>query len=98
MVRVIADILGLNWSFDPTTNAATFSGYNAQNQHIVMVLTINSTVMTVNGMPRDVRASAGTVPAVSRDGRIFVPVLVFQEVFGVTIQWNEANRTVTVNP
>ena len=98
MVRVIADILGLDWSFNAQTNTATFSGYNAQNQFITMELTINSTTMRVNGVPREVRASAGVVPAISRDGRIFVPVMVFQDVFGVTIQWNAANRTVTVNP
>jgi len=98
MVRVIADILGLDWTFDDATRTATFTGYNEQNQFITMELTINSTTMRVNGIPRDVRASAGTVPAISREGRLFVPVLVFQEVFGVTIQWNGENRTVTVNP
>lgn len=98
MVRVIADILGLDWSFNAQTNTATFSGYNAQNQFIRMELTINSSTMLVNGVPQEVRASAGVVPAISRDGRIFVPVMVFQEVFGVTIQWNGTNRTVTVNP
>ena len=98
MVRVIADILGLGWSFNPDTSTATFTGYNMDNQFIVMELTINSTTMRVNGIPREVRASAGPVPAISRGGRLFVPVAVFQEVFGVTIQWNPANQTVTVNP
>ena len=98
MVRVIADILGLEWSFNPATNQATFSGYNAQNQYITMVLTINSSTMLVNGASRDVRASAGVVPAISRNGRLFVPVLVFQEVYGVTIRWDGATQSVTVNP
>ena len=98
MVRVIADILGLEWSFNPATNQATFSGYNAQNQYITMVFTINSSTMLVNGAPRDVRASAGVVPAISRNGRLFVPVLVFQEVYGVTIRWDAATQSVTVNP
>jgi hypothetical protein len=98
MVRVIADILGLDWTFHAPTNTATFTGYNADNEFIVMELMINNTTMRVNGIPTPVRASAGVVPAISRDGRLFVPVLVFQEVFGVTIRWNGADRTVTVNP
>ena len=98
MVRVIADILGLDWAFHAPTNTATFTGYNADNQFIVMELMINNTTMRVNGIPTPVRATAGVVPAISRDGRLFVPVLVFQEVFGVTIRWNGADRTVTVNP
>lgn len=98
MIRVIADILGLDWSFEPATGTATFSGYNALNQFIVMEVTINSTIMRVNGVPREVRAAVGVVPAISRDGRMFVPVAIFNEVFGVTIQWNGANQTVTVNP
>jgi hypothetical protein len=98
MVRVIADILGLDWAFDAPTNTATFTGYNAENELIVMELMINNTTMRVNGVPMPVRASAGIVPAISRDGRLFVPVLVFQEVFGVTIRWNGNDRTVTVNP
>lgn len=98
MTRVIADILGLESEFDPSTNTASFSGYNAQNSFIVMEITINSSTMRVNGVPRDVRASAGVVPAILRNDRFFVPVLVFQEVFGVTIQWNASNATVTVNP
>ena len=98
MVRVISDILGLDWVFNGATNTATFSGYNAQNEFIVMELTIGSTIMNVNGVSREVRASAGVVPAISRDGRLFVPVSVFQEVYGVAIQWNASDRTVTVNP
>ena len=98
MVRVIADILGLDWDFNPGPGTATFTGYNVQNQFITMEITIGSTAMRVNGMPREVRAAAGVVPAVSREGRLFVPVAVFQEVFGVAVQWNAANATVTVNP
>lgn len=98
MTRVIADILGLEISFNEITRTGTFSGYNAQNQHIVMEITIDSTQMRVNGVPREVRASAGVVPAVIRNDRFFVPVLVFQEVFGVTIQWNGATQSVTINP
>ena len=98
MTRVIADILGLETSFNDLTRTATFSGYNAQNQFIVMDLVINSATMTVNGVQREVRASAGVVPAIVRDDRIFVPVRVFEDVFGVTVRWNDANRTITVNP
>ena len=98
MVSVIADILGLDAAWNAPTRTATFSGYNAQNQFITMSLVIDSTTMWVNGVPREVRASAGVVPAIVRDDRTFVPVSVFQEVFGVTIQWNGEARTVTINP
>ncbi|MCL1997910.1 MAG: leucine-rich repeat protein [Turicibacter sp.] len=98
MPRVIGDILGLDISFNDATRTATFSGFDAQNNFVVLEMTIDSTTMRVNGAPREVRASAGIVPVIVRADRMLIPVAVFQEVFGVEIQWNGATQSVTVNP
>jgi hypothetical protein len=63
-----------------------------------MEFAIGSTMMRVNGQARPIQTPAGIMPAISREGRLFVPISAFEEVFGVRIQWNEATRTLTVNP
>jgi len=98
MIRAIADILGLEITFDPATSTARFVGYDAQNRHIVLEIPSNSNTMRVNGVSQPIRATAGVVPSIIRGDRMFVPVLVFSDVFNVQIGWNADSATITVNP
>jgi hypothetical protein len=98
MMSAIADWLGLQRDFNPATRIASFRGFNRQNQYVVMELSIGSEFMLVNGEMRSVMASAGRVPVITLNDRVYVPIKVFEDVFGVIVQWNGATQTVTVNP
>jgi len=94
MVRVVADVIGLDFAWNEATRTATFTGRGT-----TVSFTNGSSFAVVNG--QNVAITATGLPADARiiDGRFFVPIKFFEEIFpGVRVEWNGTTRTVTVTP
>ena len=77
-VRFIAEALGLSIKWDPEKRQVIISGENTD-----IVLTIDSNIAYVNGVPTKMDSEAVIV-----DGRTFVPLRFIAEAFGFEVQWN----------
>lgn len=93
MARVVADILNLGWNWNAETRTATFS-----DETTAVSFTNESSYAQVNGIARPITASGLPADARIIEGRFFVPIAFFSEIFPVDVQWNNADRTVTVIP
>jgi len=91
MMRVVADILGLQWTFDPASQTATFTDGTTE-----VTFTHNSSTAMVNGSPMEIRASGLRADARIINERFFVPIAFFRYVFNADVSWNGASRSVTV--
>jgi|GEM_PF-2321708 len=93
MVRVVADILGLDWSWDEAARSAMFSDGDT-----TVIFTHESGYAVVNGAAKAITASGLPADARIVAGRFFVPLAFFGEVFPVSVQWDGDARSVTVIP
>ena len=85
-LRAIFEALGAEVEWVGATQTAT-----ATKDDTVVVLIIGNTSPTVNGEVVTIEV-AGTVV----NGRTLVPLRFVAEAFGVTVDWNSATRTVTI--
>ena len=92
MMRVVADVLGLDYEWTPSTNSATFSDGTT-----TVVFTRDSATAMVNGVPTEIRASGLPANAKIINDRFFVPIAFFRYIFNADVTWNNANRTVTLS-
>ncbi len=86
-MRAIAQSLGAQVSWDPTTQAVTATLGNRTVQ-----FTIGSNDYTVNGQQQTL-----DVPASIVGGRTMLPVRAFAEAFGQQVQWNSIYDLVVVS-
>ena len=91
MMRVVADILGLEWYWNPETQQATFTDGITE-----VVFRHNSSTALVNGVPTEIRASGLRADSRIINDRFFVPIAFFRYIFNANVTWNAHNRTVTV--
>ena len=91
MMRVVADILGLQWHWDPLSQSASFSDGSTE-----VTFSHNSSTALVNGVPMEIRASALRADARIINDRFFVPIAFFRYIFNADVSWNDFNRSVTV--
>jgi len=91
MMRVVADVLGLEWYWDPVTQTATFSDGITE-----VIFNHNSSTAMVNGVPTEIRASGLRADARIINERFFVPIAFFRYIFNADVAWNGHNRSVTV--
>ena len=91
MMRVVADVLGLEWYWNPETQQATFTDGMTE-----VVFSHNSTTALVNGVPTEIRASGLRADSRIINDRFFVPIAFFRYIFNANVTWNAHNRTVSV--
>ncbi|MCL1989062.1 MAG: stalk domain-containing protein [Firmicutes bacterium] len=91
MARVVADVLGLTVNWNAETGTATFS-----NATTTVSLTDGAANAMVNGLPMPITANGLAANAQIVEGRFFVPVAFFAEVFPVQIDWNAAAAEITI--
>ena len=92
MMRVVADVLGLEWEWEESSQTAKFTDGVTE-----VVFTHNSPTAMVNGVPMDIMASGLRADARIINERFFVPIAFFRYIFNADVTWNNANRTVTVS-
>jgi len=91
MMRVVADVLGLQWQWNPADSTATFTDGVTE-----VVFTNNSSTALVNGSPVEIRASGLRADARLINDRMFVPIAFFRYIFNSDVNWNAATSSVTV--
>jgi len=91
MMRVVADVLGLEWYWDPEARSASFTDGTTE-----VVFSHGSSTALVNGVPTEIRASGLRADARIINDRFFVPIAFFRYIFNANVNWNGAARSVTV--
>ena len=92
MMRVVADVLGLDWEWDEAAQTATFTDGVTE-----VTFSHNSQTAIVNGTPMDIMASGLRADARIINERFFVPIAFFRYIFNADVTWNNENRSVTVS-
>ena len=91
MMRVVADVLGLDWHWEPSTQSARFTDGTTE-----VIFTHESSTAMVNGVPMEIRASGLRADARIINGRFFVPIAFFRYIFNADVAWNAESRSVTL--
>jgi sugar lactone lactonase YvrE len=86
-VRYLADSLGAQTGWDPTSQSVTITKGNT-----TVELTIGSTTLKTNGT-----TSQMDVVPVIRNGRTYLPARFVAEAFGYSVAWDAGSQTVTVS-
>lgn len=85
-LRVISEALGANVFWEQVSQTVTI-----QKQDTSLHLTVGQRQAWVNG--RSVTLDA---PVINRQGRVMVPLRFVSEQLGLTVQWEQATRTITL--
>ncbi|GAA4725005.1 N-acetylmuramoyl-L-alanine amidase family protein [Brevibacillus fulvus] len=87
-VRIIAESLGADVQWDPSTETATIERQNSRLQ-----LRLNSTKATLNG-----KAVQLETPPMIHNQRMLLPLRFVGEALGCNVGWDNDSRTVLANP
>ncbi|AZK47617.1 stalk domain-containing protein [Paenibacillus lentus] len=73
--------------------------WNAENKTVTMTYPNQVVVTKLNALDATVNGKAVQLdsPAIVRDGRTFVPIRFFSEAIGASVDWQPANRTVSLS-
>ena len=93
MMRVVADVLGLQVEWEPSSQSARFYDTRTETE---VIFTHNSSTAMVNGTPMEIRASGLRADARIINDRFFVPIGFFRYIFSADVAWNNATRSVTL--
>ncbi len=86
-VRAITEALGAAVAWDPATRSVTITATNK-----VIVLSIDSRTVTVNGVPATL-----DVPAAILEGRTVIPVRFVAEALSLKVDWVGETETIVIN-
>jgi len=85
-IRFITEVMGAVVDYNNTTRKVT-----VRLDTSMVILTIDSTTAVVDGQNKTLDA-----PAQIRQSRTFVPIRFISEAFGLTVDYNNATRTITI--
>jgi len=85
-IRFITEVMGAVVDYNNTTRKVT-----VRLDTSMVILTIDSTTAVVNAQNQTLDA-----PAQIRQSRTFVPIRFISEAFGLTVDYNNATRTITI--
>ena len=90
-VRPIAETFGIYVSWDQAEQKVTLmrGAYR-------VVFTVGASELT-RITPEGEKTAPIDTPPLLKDGRVFIPTRLWAEVFGLQVEWNEENRSVTVS-
>jgi hypothetical protein len=101
-VRYLGDALGVNvnwWSGDPGTQTVSLTRYASPTVNFGVTLTIGSVWLTYQGSSitpgSSVKQMMDVAPLII-NGRAYLPARYAARAFGYTVNWNPADRTVTI--
>ena len=89
--RFVAESLGAVVTWDGEKQEVTVKGKNAKNEDITILIYINSDTAYVNG--EQVKLDS---PAFIENDRTYTPIRFISEQLGASVEWNEADKTVTI--
>lgn len=90
--RVFANHIGAVVIWDEAARTVRFTGNSTAGIPQTVILTLDSPIITVNGIPYDIAqkslqpALSGQITPVVIGGRVFVPVRVLAEIFGIRLR------------
>jgi len=91
-VRFVSEFLGGTVDWDATTKTVTIKfEKNIATETLEVKLTIGNTVVYVNGK----EVQTDVAPLIKSD-RTFVPLRFIAETMGFNVEWNSANRSITI--
>ena len=89
--RFVAESLGAVVAWNAEKQEVTIKGKNAKDEDITILIYIDSDIAYVNDEQFKLDS-----PAFIENDRTYTPVRFISEQLGASVEWNEADKTVTI--
>lgn len=89
--RLIAESLGAKVDWDESRQLVTVTGKNEKGEEVVILITINSDIASVNGEQKKLDS-----PAFIENDRTYTPIRFISENLGADVEWVETEQKVII--
>ena len=89
--RLIAESLGAKVDWDESRQLVIVTGKNEKGEEVVILITINSDIASVNGEQKKLDS-----PAFIENDRTYTPIRFISENLGADVEWVETEQKVII--